>query len=128
MKAALPLRGDKRRLGRDALLLRGKFYAGTEGTQNQRRPTIGRQVWPEIQARVLTLPRWTIRLSRRFQLREKLSLETVIEGFNIFNRANLQLPNDVFGPGLIPVSCFGRATGAADSRQQQFGLRLSFRR
>lgn len=67
-----------------------------------------------------------IRLSRRFQLREKLSLESLIEGFNIFNRANLQLPNNVFGPGLIPVSGFGQATGAADSRQLQFGLRLSF--
>lgn len=67
-----------------------------------------------------------IRLSRRFQLREKLSLETLIEGFNIFNRANLQLPNNVFGPGLTPVSGFGQATGAADSRQLQFGLRLSF--
>ena len=67
-----------------------------------------------------------IRLSRRFQLREKLSLETLIEGFNVFNRANLQLPNNIFGSGVIAAPSFGQPTGAADSRQLQFGLRLSF--
>jgi carboxypeptidase family protein len=67
-----------------------------------------------------------LRLSRRFHLSEKLSLETLVEGFNIFNRANLQLPNNVFGSGVTPVPGFGQPTGAADPRQIQFGLRLSF--
>jgi hypothetical protein len=53
-------------------------------------------------------------------------LEALIEGFNVFNRANLQLPNNVFGSGTTPLPNFGQPTGAADPRQLQFGLRLSF--
>lgn len=67
-----------------------------------------------------------LRLSRRFRLGEKMQLETLIEGFNVFNRANLQLPNNVFGSGTAPLPSFGQPTGAADPRQLQFGLRLSF--
>jgi hypothetical protein len=49
----------------------------------------------------------------------------IAEAFNVFNRANLQLPNNVFGTGTTPLPAFGRPTGASDSRQLQFGLRLS---
>ena len=67
-----------------------------------------------------------LRLSRRFRLSERWRLETLIEGFNVFNRANLQLPNNVFGTGTTPLASFGQPTSAADPRQLQFGLRLSF--
>jgi len=67
-----------------------------------------------------------LRLSRRFSLGEKLQLETLVEGFNVLNRANLQLPNNVTGTGPTPLPNFGQPTGAADPRQLQFGLRLSF--
>lgn len=67
-----------------------------------------------------------LRLSRRFRLSERWRLETIVEGFNVFNRANLQLPNNVFGTGVTPLSSFGQPTGASDPRQLQFGLRLSF--
>ncbi len=67
-----------------------------------------------------------LRLSRRFRLSERVSLETLVEGFNVLNRANLQLPNNVFGTGATPLPSFGQPTGAADPRQLQFGLRLSF--
>ncbi len=67
-----------------------------------------------------------LRLSHRFHLGEKLQLETLLEGFNVLNRANLQLPNGVFGSGTAPLPSFGQPTGAADPRQLQFGLRLSF--
>jgi len=36
------------------------------------------------------------------------------------------LPNGTFGTGETPSSRFGLPTGAADPRQIQFGLRLSF--
>ena len=45
---------------------------------------------------------------------------------NIFNRPNFQLPNGTFGTGATPNANFGRPTAAADPRQIQFGLRLSF--
>jgi len=67
-----------------------------------------------------------LRLSRRFRLSERWRLETIIEGFNVLNRANLQLPNNVFGAGPTPLASFGQPTGASDPRQLQFGLRLSF--
>jgi hypothetical protein len=38
-----------------------------------------------------------LRLSRRFALGERANLETIVEGFNVLNRANLQLPNNTFG-------------------------------
>ncbi|MCM3902936.1 MAG: TonB-dependent receptor [Pyrinomonadaceae bacterium] len=67
-----------------------------------------------------------LRLSRRFRLSDRVQLETLVETFNVLNRANLQLPNNVFGVGATPVPRFGQPTGAADPRQLQFGLRLSF--
>ena len=67
-----------------------------------------------------------LRLSRHFQLRERFRLDLLVEGFNVLNRANLQLPINVFGTGTVPRSGFGEPTGAADPRQLQFGLRLSF--
>ena len=67
-----------------------------------------------------------LRLSRHFRLTERLQLETLVEGFNVLNRANLQLPNNTFGVGAIAPATFGQPTAAADPRQLQFGLRLSF--
>jgi hypothetical protein len=67
-----------------------------------------------------------LRLGRRFHLGERLQLETLVEAFNVLNRANLQLPINVFGTLIAPASNFGQPSGAADPRQLQFGLRLSF--
>lgn len=67
-----------------------------------------------------------LRVSRRFRLTERIQLETLVEGFNVLNRANLQLPNNTFGSGATPPATFGQPTAAADPRQIQVGLRLSF--
>jgi hypothetical protein len=67
-----------------------------------------------------------LRLSKGFHLTERIRVEALAEGFNILNRANLQLPNNVFGSGASPLPNFGRPTAAADPRQIQFGLRLKF--
>ncbi|HWT03611.1 MAG TPA: carboxypeptidase regulatory-like domain-containing protein [Pyrinomonadaceae bacterium] len=67
-----------------------------------------------------------LRLSRKFRLTERLGLEAIVEGFNVLNRANLQLPNNVFGTGSVPLPAFGRPTAASDPRQIQLGLRFSF--
>ena len=74
----------------------------------------------------LNFASFDLRLSRRFRLNEILQLETLIEGFNVLNRANLQLPNNTFGTGATPLPSFGQPTAAADARQIQLGLRLSF--
>jgi Carboxypeptidase regulatory-like domain len=67
-----------------------------------------------------------LRLSRRFSLGERAGFEVIAEGFNVLNRANLQLPNNVFGAGTTPQRGFGLPTAADNPRQLQFGLRLDF--
>ena len=67
-----------------------------------------------------------LRLSRRFRLSERLALDALAEGFNLFNRANFGVPNNTFGPGTTPNATFGQPTQAFDPRQLQFGLRLTF--
>jgi hypothetical protein len=67
-----------------------------------------------------------LRLSRVFSLGPRATVEAIVEAFNVLNRANLQLPNGVFGPGPTPRATFGQPTGAADPRQVQLGLRASF--
>jgi len=67
-----------------------------------------------------------LRSSRRIRFTERFGLELIAEAFNLLNRANFQLPNNTFGTGTTPAATFGRPTAAADPRQIQFGLRLSF--
>lgn len=67
-----------------------------------------------------------LRLSRRIRFTEHVGLEVMAEVFNLFNRANFQLPNATFGTGITPNATFGLPTAAADPRQFQFGMRLSF--
>jgi hypothetical protein len=68
-----------------------------------------------------------LRLSRRFVLGERVNLETIVEGFNVLNRANLQLPNNTLNPANpSTLVSFGRPTAADNPRQIQFGLRLNF--
>jgi hypothetical protein len=67
-----------------------------------------------------------LRLTRRFRLTERAALEAVVEGFNVLNRANYQVPNNVYGTGHSPLPSFGLPTAAADPRQIQLGLRLTF--
>jgi hypothetical protein len=67
-----------------------------------------------------------LRLGRRFNLTEKVSLEMMIEGFNVLNRANFSVPNNVFGTSTNPLASFGRPTAANEARQGQIGLRLNF--
>jgi hypothetical protein len=67
-----------------------------------------------------------LRLGRHFRLTERVELETMVEGFNVLNRANYQAPNNVYGTGRTPLPSFGLPTAAADPRQIQLGLRFTF--
>ena len=62
-----------------------------------------------------------LRLSRTFTLGGGLSIETILDVFNVLNRANYQVPNNIFGSPT-----FGRATAVNEPRQLQLGLRLLF--
>jgi Carboxypeptidase regulatory-like domain len=70
-----------------------------------------------------------LRVSRTFALVEGFRLQALTEAFNVLNHPNYQVPNGNFGTGVYPIAPaagFGRPTAAADPRQMQFGLRLSF--
>jgi outer membrane receptor protein involved in Fe transport len=62
-----------------------------------------------------------LRLSRTFRLGDRVSLEAILDVFNALNRANYQVPNNIFGSPT-----FGRPTAVNDPRQLQLGLRLIF--
>lgn len=59
------------------------------------------------------------RLTRRIELNEVLRLELIGEVFNLFNRVNIIDVNNNFTAAGVP-------TAAADPRQFQFGVKLSF--
>ena len=68
-----------------------------------------------------------LRLSRRVAFGERVNLEAIVEGFNVLNRANLQLPNNTLNPANpATLLTFGRPTAADNPRQIQFGLRFNF--
>lgn len=61
-----------------------------------------------------------LRLSRTFRLFDRVSAELILDGFNVLDRANYQVPNNIVGSPT-----FGRPTAVNDPRQLQLGLRLS---
>src|SRR5262249_43888103 len=67
-----------------------------------------------------------LRLSRRIKFTERYGLDVIAEGFNLFNRANFQLPNGTIGTAPRPKRTSGQPPARANPRKIQFGLRLSF--
>lgn len=70
-----------------------------------------------------------VRLSRSFRLTERFRLEGLAEAFNVLNRTNRQLPNNIFGNGAYPGSpspAFGAPTAVGDPRELQLALRIRF--
>jgi hypothetical protein len=69
------------------------------------------------------------RLSRVFDLTERLRLQAMIEGFNLTNHVNGVTLNGVFGTGAFPTnpsSTFKQITAVDDPRSFQLAIKLSF--
>jgi len=69
------------------------------------------------------------RLSRSFQIGERLKLEGLAEAFNLLNHLNGVTLNGTFGSGTYPANplpTFRQITAVADPRTLQLALRLSF--
>jgi hypothetical protein len=62
-----------------------------------------------------------LRLSRTFPLSSRVSVETLIDAFNVLNRANYQVPNNI-----ITSPTFGKPTAVNDPREVQLGVRMLF--
>lgn len=60
-------------------------------------------------------------LVKNTNLTERVNLQFRFEAFNLFNRANFDLPDNFLGSPT-----FGRITSARDPRHLQFGLKLLF--
>jgi hypothetical protein len=81
---------------------------------------------------------WTVdvRLARRLRLNDRVRLELIGEGFNVFNRLNYRSVNNTVGMMPAPFDVRGREdrspseplgfTSAFDPRRIQLGVRLNF--
>jgi hypothetical protein len=70
-----------------------------------------------------------LRVARTFAVTSGVRVEALIEGFNLFNRANETARNVTFGTGAYPIDplpSFGRVTGVGEPRTFQVGLRARF--
>ncbi len=109
---------DRPNLAADGtLLLPGPFQNGTLGRNRG------------ITHRYASLD---MRVTRKVRLGERLNLDLIAEGFNLFNRFNQAAASPFFQDvNAFPQRdsggrYFGRATAAFDPRQFQFGLKLNF--
>jgi hypothetical protein len=70
-----------------------------------------------------------LRLSRRFGLGGRASVDGVFDVFNLFNRTNFTEANNIFGVGAYrnsPLPTFGQFEKAGPPRQIQLGVRVNF--
>jgi outer membrane receptor protein involved in Fe transport len=70
-----------------------------------------------------------LRVSRRFALGGRVSIEPILEVFNLLNRFNFTDINNVFGVGAYPnapMPTYGQFLRAAPPRQAQIAARLLF--
>ena len=103
---------------------------GDGGATDRARGTIA-DITTSVHRNAGTLPAQAsvdLRLARRFPIR-RMSIDTIFEVFNLFNRSNFTAVNNVFGTGSYPgspASTFGQFTQAAAPRQVQVALKLGF--
>jgi Carboxypeptidase regulatory-like domain/TonB dependent receptor len=65
-----------------------------------------------------------LRLSKQIPFGERLKLDLIADGFNLFNRTNVASVNQLCDP-TAGATCFaGQPTAAYDARQFQFALKL----
>ncbi len=70
-----------------------------------------------------------LRVSRRFRLAGKVSVDGIFEVFNLFNRTNYTEINNIFGTGAYParpLPTFGQFTQAAAPLQVQLAAKILF--
>jgi len=70
-----------------------------------------------------------LRVSRRFRLGGRVSVDGIFEVFNLLDRTNFIEINNIFGTGAYPaspVSTFGQFTQAGPPRQIQLALKVNF--
>jgi hypothetical protein len=64
-----------------------------------------------------------LRLSRAIHIGSRQRVDLILDAFNVFNRTNFLIPNNIIGTGAVPSPTLGRPTAAGDPRQIQVGVR-----
>ena len=67
------------------------------------------------------LATWNVSMVKTIRSSERLNAEFRLEVFNLFNRSNLDLPDNFLGSPT-----FGQVLSSGDPRRLQFGLKLLF--
>jgi hypothetical protein len=88
---------------------------------NDRPAGVGRNTGKAFDAATLDL-----RVSRVLHLTGSQRVTMIVDAFNVLNRSNFLIPNNVFGPGALARPNFGQPTAASDPRQFQLGIRWDF--
>jgi hypothetical protein len=67
-----------------------------------------------------------LRLSRKFPIGERFSLNVMADAFNLTNRLNVAAVNQLCNPGSGSTCSAGQPNAAYDARQFQFALKLNW--
>jgi len=67
-----------------------------------------------------------LRVSKQIPFGERLRLQLIADGFNLFNRANVAAVNQLCDPTAGATCAAGQPTAAYDARQFQFALKLNW--
>jgi hypothetical protein len=67
-----------------------------------------------------------LRVSKQIPFGERLKLDLIADGFNMFNRTNVAAVNQLCDPTAGSSCLAGQPTAAYDARQFQFALKLSW--
>ncbi|HVO56167.1 MAG TPA: TonB-dependent receptor [Dongiaceae bacterium] len=67
-----------------------------------------------------------LRIAKKIPLGEKFNLDLIADGFNLLNRTNVTAVNQLCDPASSTTCFAGQPTAAADARQFQFAVKLSW--
>jgi hypothetical protein len=67
-----------------------------------------------------------LRVSKQIPLGERMRLQLIADGFNLFNRTNVAAVNQLCDPSAGASCTAGQPTAAYDARQFQFALKLNW--
>ena len=67
---------------------------------------------------------YDLRLSKQIPFGERLKLQLIADGFNLFNRTNVAAVNQLCDPTAGGTCLAGQPTAAYDARQFQFAVKL----
>jgi hypothetical protein len=69
---------------------------------------------------------WDMRVAKRIPLGEHLKMDLIADAFNLLNRTNITAVNQLCDPAAGSTCSAGQPSAAAEARQFQFALKLSW--